>query len=126
MKRALILVVLCSVLFSLSGVHLAWGKAHVPLGLVQVCNAHGRAKNVTPDRSNDLLERGNGCRLPTCAFNLTDDDGNVIQQTIFPPNSRCDNTDKDGDGFCDASGTPGDVSPNRDARGVTQACSPSF
>lgn len=126
MKPTLIVAMLGAFLLSSSGAHLVWGKAHVPLGLVQVCNKNGKARNVTPNRASRLLAEGRACRLPACAFNLVDADGNVIQQTVFPPGSSCDNTDDNEDGFCDASGTPGDVSPNRDARDVTQACSNSF
>ena len=126
MQRTLVLAMLGAFLLSLSGAPLVWGKAHVPLGLVQICNDDGRARNVAPKRASRLLEETDACRLPACAFNLVDPDGNVIQQTVFPPDSDCFNTDANDDGFCDASGTPGDVSPNRDARGVTQACSPSF
>ncbi len=126
MKHLLGLGIIGAFLLGNPGTDLVWSKAHVPLNLVQVCNKNGVARNVTPRRSARLLEKGNACRLPACAFNLLDANGNFIQQTIFPPGSDCDNADDNEDGFCDASGTPADVSPARDARGVTQACSVAF
>lgn len=126
MQRTMILALLGAFLLSLAAAQFVWSKAHVPLGLVQVCNQNGVARNVTPKRAVRLIAEKNACRLPACAFNLVDGSGNVIQQTVFVPGSACDNVDVNEDGFCDASGTPGDVSPDRDARDLTQACSDSF
>lgn len=49
MKRVLVLSFVAAFLLALPGSyrsHLVWGKAHVPLHEVQICNTKGDVKNI--------------------------------------------------------------------------------
>ncbi len=102
----------------------AWAKAHVPLGRAQICTAQGKVKNIASRTLGKRISQG-GCRLTACAFDDVDD-GDLIKQFIFFPGGDCDPTDANGDGFCDAPGSPADVPGNLSAVNVTPACTDPF
>lgn len=96
MKRVLVLSFVGAFLLALPGSHLVWGKAHVPIDRVQVCDDEGDVKNIKPKNLKKKLDEG-GCRLPACDFN-----------NIFMAGEICFPTDADmlgagggPDGFCD-------------------------
>ncbi len=117
-------IVVGVVAFALIGSSVAWAKAHVPLGRVQICNANGNVKNIASRTLGTRIGQG-ACRLTACVFNDVDN-GDLIQQFIFLPGDDCDPTDADGDGFCDATGAPSDVPKRLKAINVTPACTDPF
>ena len=66
MKKLLLLSAAAAVLWVLPASQMAWGKAHVPLGLVQVCTSKGEIKVVDEKKLTKELAKG-GCRWTTCA-----------------------------------------------------------
>ncbi len=124
MRNVFLSMVIVVVVLSLVGASVALAKAHVPLGRAQVCTANGSVKNVS-GRALSRLQGQGACRLTACAFNDVDD-GTLVQQFIFLPGDDCDATDDDGDGFCDATGTPRDIPKRLSAVNVTPACSNPF
>ena len=124
-RLALSLTILAIVALALSGPAEVTGKAHVPLGRVQICSASGVAQNISARQMQRRINDG-ACRLTACAFNKVNDQGDTTQQFIFLAGGECDPTDDNGDGFCDATGSPSDV-PNRlSAVNVTPACTDPF
>ena len=89
MKRLIILSFAGAFLMTLSSLDLAWGKAHVLLNRIQICNANGIARNIHVNGLQPNLNRG-GCRLSACDF------ANVVFL-----GAACDTTDANDDGFCD-------------------------
>lgn len=118
-------IVVAAVVMALAGVWMAQAKAHVPLGRAQICTADGEVRNVTGRVLSARISRG-GCRLTSCAFNDTDDEGRITKQFIFLPGEGCDATDSNGDGFCDVTGAPSDVPDRLRANDVTPACTSNF
>jgi len=90
-KRALFFIVLGVSLLALSGSQLALGKAHVPLGKVQVCHSvggqPGRTLAIAPISLEVHLDHSD-CRLPVCDFN-----------NAFPTGTLCPEENA-GTGFC--------------------------
>ncbi len=117
-------IVVGVVALALVGSSVAWAKAHVPLGRVQICTEQGTAKNIAARTLGKRLDQG-ACRLTACVFNDVDD-GTLVQQFIFLAGDNCDPTDADGDGFCDATGAPSDVPKRLKAINVTTACTDPF
>ncbi len=107
-KRALFFIVLGVSLLALSGSQLALGKAHVPMGSLNVCHAppggNGSSLIISVGQLTFYLAQDD-CRLPACDFNNT-----------FPQGTRCPTQDLDGDGFCDL------PNPRDDAIGETAQC----
>lgn len=122
-KRIVLMSVVAVVAFALGSTSVVWAKAHVPLGRVQICSSGGEARNIT-QRSMARLISGGACRLTACAFNDMDGD-TVVKQFVFVAGDPCDNTDDNGDGFCDATGTPKSVPRRLRAINVTPACTDS-
>ena len=123
-KRLVLSLIVLAVALAMAGPTEVSGKAHVPLGRVQICSANGTAQNISARQMQRRINEG-ACRLTACAFNKTDGD-TVTQQFIFLAGGECDPTDDNGDGFCDATGSPSDV-PNRlSAVDVTPACTNPF
>lgn len=119
-------IVLVAVLaLALAGAPEVSGKAHVPLGRVQICSANGTVQNISPRQMQRRIGDG-ACRLTACAFNKTNDGGDVLKQFIFLDGGECDATDDNGDGFCDATGAPADVPKRLSAINVTPACTDPF
>lgn len=119
------LVVLALMLLALAPAAEVSAKAHVPLGRVQICSPNGNVQNVSSRQMQRRLVQG-ACRLTACAFNDTDDDGNVTKQFIFLAGDDCDPVDDNGDGFCDATGAPSDVPKRLSGINVTPACTNPF
>ena len=126
MKRLLCLSIAGAFLLALPGAPLVWGKAHVPLNLVQVCGVGGDdddddddddggaaagmgiVKNIKAKKLAKELAKG-GCRLPACAFNNPPTD-TPTTINIFMPGAACVATDTTpADGFCDAANTPAEI-----------------
>lgn len=123
MKRVVGICSVAAVLVALPAAHLAWGKAHVPLDRAQICRADGKVQNISIGNLQQKLEDG-ACRLTACVFN---EPGG--RQFVFMPGDACDPTD-DGDGFCDATGSPAFIADNFPAAlsaiDVTPACTNPF
>lgn len=117
-------VLLVVVALTLAGAPEVSGKAHVPLGRVQICSANGTVQNISPRQMQRRIGDG-ACRLTACAFNKVEGD-EVTQQFIFLAGDDCDSTDDNGDGFCDATGAPSDVPKRLSAINVTPACTNPF
>lgn len=113
MKRVFLVSLVGTFFLTFSGFDLAWGKAHVPLGQIQVCRKDGRsnttrAVNATR-RSGASLMSGGACRLPACDF-----------ANVFPAGTVCPNVDEDADGFCDLE------NERDDAVNLTAACTNEY
>ena len=89
MKRVLLALAVAALLAPAA--QLVFAKAHVPLGMVQVCSVSdddddddggggagpGVVKNIDREDLAEELDEG-GCRLTACAFNMT-----VAPDTVF-------------------------------------------
>ena len=124
-RFAISTALLALVVLALGGVAEVSGKAHVPLGRVQICSSSGTAQNISARQMQRRINEG-ACRLTACAFNRTNADDEVTQQFIFLAGDECDPTDDNGDGFCDATGSPSDVPKRLSAVNVTPACTDPF
>lgn len=124
-KKLILLSVVGVVLLALAGTSVISSKAHVPLNKVQICTSTGEVRNITQRNLQKRLA-DNACRLTACAFNDVDDNGDLVQQFIFLPGNDCDSTDANGDGFCDATGSPKSVPKRLRANNVTPACTNSY
>ena len=125
MRRVVLLSMVAVIVLALSGASMVLGKAHVPQNRVQICTKGGVVQNATLRRSQSRLNNG-ACRLTACAFDDVDDNGGTITQRVFFPGDNCDSTDQNGDGFCDATGSPSDVPKRLRAINVTPACTLPF
>ena len=124
-RLTLSIAVLAVALLALSGPVEVLAKAHVPLGRVQICSANGTTQNISARQMQRRINDG-ACRLTACAFNKVNDQGAVTQQFIFLAGEECNPTDDNGDGFCDATGSPADVPKRLSAVNVTPACTDPF
>jgi len=125
-KRALFLSILVAALaLALTGPAEVSGKGHVPPGRSQVCTANGVVKNIASKQLGRLLDQG-ACRLPVCAFNDEDSEGNVVKKYIFRPGETCQAWDNDEDGFCDITGAPDDIPRRLNAVNKRPFCSEPF
>ncbi len=86
MKRLLFLSIAGAFLLALPGAPLVWGKAHVPIDMVQVCNDKGEVKNIKAKKLAKELAKG-GCRLPACVFGPGPDAGPPSQVIFFSGNA---------------------------------------
>ncbi len=120
-KRVVFLSIVVAALLAIPAAQQVWGKAHVPLGRAQICTSGGEVRNIAARRLGSRIGQG-ACRLTACVFN--DDDTGT--QYVFLPGSDCDSTDANGDGFCDATGAPGDIPKRLKAINATPACSDPF
>ncbi len=103
-KLVLLLVVVLMLAVS-AGV--AFGKAHVPVGEIQVAH-RGVVKQLPAQALGGHLQHGD-FQLPVCDFNNVFLNGGDASSVA----------DLDGDGFADAG-----LAPRADAGGVTPACPP--
>lgn len=102
MKRIVGLLIVAMAIAAIPASHVVWGKAHVPLGKVQVCH---KGKTITVGQAALGGHQVHGdCQLPACDFN-----------NVFHTGDPC-STAGASDGRC--------AVPNarRDAGGVTAAC----
>ena len=123
-KRVVFLSIVVAVLVAIPAAQKVWGKAHVPMGRAQICTSGGTVKNVSGRALSRRLGEG-ACRLTACVFDDFEN-GTLITQYIFLPGEDCDNTDLDGDDFCDAVGRPKDIPKRLKAINVTPACTLPF
>ncbi|MFQ5524919.1 MAG: hypothetical protein ACE5GX_01530 [Thermoanaerobaculia bacterium] len=124
-KRTVLSSIVACLVLVLAMAAIAQAKAHVPLNRAQICTTDGMAKNVTTRNLQRRIGEG-ACRLTACVFNDVDNNDNVVQQFIFLPGDDCDPTDDNGDGWCDATGAPGDIKKRLKAVNVTPACTFPF
>ena len=103
MTRGLCLLILAAVVLSIPLSHLVVGKAHVRIGMVQVCHK-GEVITISEKALRSHLAHGD-CQLPACDFN-----------NVFQTEDPCSGVDADGDLRCDL-----DL-PRDSAEGLTEAC----
>lgn len=116
MKKSLLLAAAAAVLLVLPASQIAWGKAHVPLGLVQVCTSNGKIKVIDEKKLTKELAKG-ACRWTTCAPGGVSNGG--FFDFVLQKKDACDNLDTSpADGFCD------DVAGG--ALAATVQCTPVF
>ncbi len=103
MKRLVLASAVAGFLVAIPVSDVVWGKAHVPLGKVQVCH---KGEVITVSQNALGAHQGHSdCQLPACDFN-----------NVFFTGDACGFTDTDADGRCDG------LNPRADAGGVTPAC----
>lgn len=102
MKRVLGLLVVAIAIAAIPASHALWGKAHVPIGKVQVCH---KGATITVGQSALGGHVGHGdCQLPACDF-----------ANVFHTGDPCSTSGATG-GKCAL------PNPRNDAGGVTPAC----
>lgn len=110
MKRVLVLSFVGAFVLTMSGLDLAWGKAHIPLDMVQVCQ-DGESKVIRAKKLQIRLNHGD-CQLPACDFN------NIFAMPS-PNGADCSAVDApDENGQCMV------LNPRNPANGITPACTP--
>ena len=65
-RFGVMLFIVVAFMLAFASTHSVWGKAHVPLGDVQVCH-NASARTVGQDSMQRHLNHGD-CRLPACDF----------------------------------------------------------